>query len=239
MVLRAGDGRESPLKYTIGDAATILMAAGDGRESPLKYTVSRNLPSLKMLGMAGNHRSSTLRQSAALGGRPLGMAGNHRSSTLIYKVNPLNGMLGMAGNHRSSTLAVAASQAVQRWGWPGITAQVHFWIRTSSCAWLGMAGNHRSSTLNHYGLVQPFLLGMAGNHRSSTLSKASTQSRWPLGMAGNHRSSTLEPRQPAHFKQVGGVRTFRKEVSAPESLPVASAFCHRKPPSSQIAGPSQ
>ena len=35
----AGDGRESPLKYTRASQGFRFGSAGDGRESPLKYTV--------------------------------------------------------------------------------------------------------------------------------------------------------------------------------------------------------
>ena len=57
----AGDGRESPLKYTGWRSLPFAPLAGDGRESPLKYT-SRPCESIAQsaLGMAENHRSSTL-----------------------------------------------------------------------------------------------------------------------------------------------------------------------------------
>ena len=34
----AGDGRDSPLKYTLAKGKTMPEVAGDGRDSPLKYT---------------------------------------------------------------------------------------------------------------------------------------------------------------------------------------------------------
>ena len=56
--------------------------ARDGRESPLKYTSSLVVPVGIGLGMAGNHRSSTLASARYRVFAWLGMAGNHRSSTL-------------------------------------------------------------------------------------------------------------------------------------------------------------
>ena len=59
--VHAGDGRDSPLKYTAALQALALSAAGDGRDSPLKYTaVDHGHDAQLSLGMAGIHRSSTL-----------------------------------------------------------------------------------------------------------------------------------------------------------------------------------
>src|SRR6266567_894052 len=54
----AGDGRESPLKYTVTIGNTEYEAAGDGRESPLKYTVARRVV---MAAHAGDGRESPLK----------------------------------------------------------------------------------------------------------------------------------------------------------------------------------
>ncbi len=123
---RAGDGRDSPLKYTKAPLEDEAYTAGDGRDSPLKYTGpgmgypsqslgmagihrSSTLPSTNgciwiLLGMAGIHRSSTLGNQLGHGLPPLGMAGIHRSSTLYLSPRVLELLLGMAGIHRSSTL---------------------------------------------------------------------------------------------------------------------------------------
>ena len=82
LTARAGDGRESPLMYTILEAEQRDMVAGDGRESPLMYTVFDFAYCSHALGMAGNHRSCTLETAAQARNGLLGMAGNHRSCTL-------------------------------------------------------------------------------------------------------------------------------------------------------------
>jgi len=56
--------------------------AGDGRDSPLKYTSSESSQIWVWLGMAGIHRSSTLTDTVPTVRESLGMAGIHRSSTL-------------------------------------------------------------------------------------------------------------------------------------------------------------
>ncbi len=58
--IMAGDGRDSPLKYTARKVVDTLVVAGDGRDSPLKYTALSVQPVVGPLGMAGIHRSSTL-----------------------------------------------------------------------------------------------------------------------------------------------------------------------------------
>ncbi len=78
----AGDGRDSPLKYTNCSVTSVVVAAGDGRDSPLKYTTISRWPLRKLLGMAGIHRSSTLVVPLTWARIVLGMAGIHRSSTL-------------------------------------------------------------------------------------------------------------------------------------------------------------
>ena len=127
----AGDGRDSPLKYTIDRARYLQRMAGDGRDSPLKYTRNDNLPDHPGLGMAGIHRSSTLGSYFVSLDGALGMAGIHRSSTLAATAlsrMALSRMsrLGMAGIHRSSTLRPCTDP---------------------DPVLLGMAGIHRSSTL--------------------------------------------------------------------------------------------
>src|ERR1035438_5562173 len=57
---RAGDGRDSPLKYTTFAPVVAAACAGDGRDSPLKYTLRVAWTAFCALGMAGIHRSSTL-----------------------------------------------------------------------------------------------------------------------------------------------------------------------------------
>ena len=76
----AGDGRDSPLKYTRTSSGMLRTTAGDGRDSPLKYTCLAAY--LSMLGMAGNRRSRTLNGGWVVGPLTLGMAGNCRSRTL-------------------------------------------------------------------------------------------------------------------------------------------------------------
>ena len=122
----AGDGRESPLKYTcwqlhrlphrLGVAgsrrsSTLLLCcvlavlpAGDGRESPLKYTCLICVHPQQRLGMAGSRRSSTLQSESTSLWSPLGMAGSRRSSTLPALTLASEWSLGMAGSRRSSTL---------------------------------------------------------------------------------------------------------------------------------------
>ena len=40
------------------------------------------------------------------------------------------------------------------WGWPGITAHVHFSAADAAALALGMAGNHRSCTLGRLEAVE-------------------------------------------------------------------------------------
>ena len=40
----AGDGRDSPLKYTVDHGVVSAVVAGDGRDSPLKYTLRKDRP---------------------------------------------------------------------------------------------------------------------------------------------------------------------------------------------------
>ena len=118
----AGDGRESPLKYTASDCESQVCAAGDGRESPLKYTSTRYLPDQPN-------------------------AGDGRESPLKYTVLTLRTLvpqrLGMAGNRRSSTLCECSCTDSSGWGWPGIAAQVHSMYiehaRTERWGWPGIA----------------------------------------------------------------------------------------------------
>ena len=63
---QARDGRESPLKYTQRLLQAVPLLARDGRESPLKYTMATRSPTCWRLGMAGNHRSSTLGRMEAI-----------------------------------------------------------------------------------------------------------------------------------------------------------------------------
>ena len=69
-------------KYTLLAGFHRHPFAGDGRESPLKYTDSFQLPSTSSLGMAGSRRSSTLGRKIQPTLCLLGMAGSRRSSTL-------------------------------------------------------------------------------------------------------------------------------------------------------------
>ncbi len=126
--------------------------ARDGRDSPLKYTVSHACQGTGQLGMAGIHRSSTLRMAEGKAHLLLGMAGIHRSSTLSRARSRRRQRLGMAGIHRSSTLVDS----------------------NTPLSWLlGMAGIHRSSTLVCPSTSYRSRLGMAGIHRSSTLRRTS------------------------------------------------------------------
>ena len=82
--------------------------------------------------------------------------------------------LGMAGNRRSSTLKSEFGLPSSRWGWPGIAAQVHFYVTMVlhglSWGWPGIAAQVHSSNR----VAKPEVtLGMAGNRRSSTLGKDS------------------------------------------------------------------
>ena len=122
---RAGDGRDSPLKYTYPLGVVWCLVAGDGRDSPLKYTTAARSPEPQTLGMAGIHRSSTLHGGTRMSWQGLGMAGIHRSSTLRGRTGNKCLSLGMAGIHRSSTLEGGHVPDRDRWGWPGFTAQVH------------------------------------------------------------------------------------------------------------------
>ena len=54
----AGDGQESPLKYTERNRLVIFVVAGDGQESPLKYT--RIISSSGSI-MAGDGQESPLK----------------------------------------------------------------------------------------------------------------------------------------------------------------------------------
>ena len=56
------------------------------------------------------------------------MVGTHRSSTLAVARGKIKVTLGMVGTHRSSTLLWALSHRANRWGWSGLTAQVHYGI---------------------------------------------------------------------------------------------------------------
>ena len=105
----------------------MLVEAGDGRDSPLKYTtLGIGVLANTSLGMAGIRRSSTLMSTSVQSGIQLGMAGIRRSSTLSTAPPAQGDQLGMAGIHRSSTLPVGAGiTAIRSWGWPGFTAQVH------------------------------------------------------------------------------------------------------------------
>jgi hypothetical protein len=82
----------------------LIYSAGDGRDSPLKYTNVTTSISPTQLGMAGIHRSSTLISLNLQRRFVLGMAGIHRSSTLADECDVERHQLGMAGIHRSSTL---------------------------------------------------------------------------------------------------------------------------------------
>src|SRR5579872_2953084 len=119
----AGVGQESPLKYTIGDSLTVPVRAGVGQESPLKYTPSANH---EYRHYAGVGQESPLKYTVTrivLRCVGLGLAKNHRSSTLRgSRSRPIH-TLGLAKNHRSSTLVLGINQIYQRWGWPRITAQ--------------------------------------------------------------------------------------------------------------------
>src|SRR5271166_5037044 len=103
--IRAGDDRESPLKYTRISYGAVGIIAGDDRESPLKYTL---LVIVSALALAGDDRESPLKytQRCALCSRPL--AGDDRESPLKYTKSSgaelLNLRLGMTENRRSSTL---------------------------------------------------------------------------------------------------------------------------------------
>jgi len=76
----------------------------------------------------------------------LGMAGNHRSRTLVSFLGTNQIKLGMAGNHRSRTLCAICLFHYAGWGWPGITAHVHWqkWRETHNCA-----GDGRESPLTY------------------------------------------------------------------------------------------
>jgi ATP-dependent exoDNAse (exonuclease V) alpha subunit len=119
--------------------------AGDGRDSPLKYTNVTTSISPTQLGMAGIHRSSTLISLNLQRRFVLGMAGIHRSSTLADDADGRDSCWGWPGSrytqrrqfplgYRSEslmadslklTLLVRIVQPFRRWGWPGFTAQVH------------------------------------------------------------------------------------------------------------------
>ena len=139
----AGDGRESPLKYTKRRRANLPNVAGDGRESPLKYTTAGGLSGV---AAAGDGRESPLKYTVRRQNRCLvnllGMVENRRSSTLCCRSDSA----GDGRNRRSSTLADSFRQ---RWGWSRIAAQVHCtgrcWYTPQSA--LGMVENRRSSTL--------------------------------------------------------------------------------------------
>ena len=165
--LRAGDGRESPLKYTIRAMRAAPLTAGDGRESPLKYT--RSSPWLSALH-AGDGRESPLKYTC------------NRHPSSVYQ-------LGMAGNRRSSTLHGRRHAPPPGWGWPGIAAQVHYlrcpMARLICWGWPGIAAQvHWQRLLGS--------LFMAGDGRESPLKY--TGPRWlPYRRgAGDGRESPLK-----------------------------------------------
>ena len=168
----AGDGRDSPLKYTdcVGKTAMPVgwgwpgftaqvhcdsvdehcdCCAGDGRDSPLKYTRSASCELAHALGMAGIHRSSTLQLRIRASSRHGWGWPGFTAQVHFARAMPASTMrLGMAGIHRSSTLDCVRRVSDVSWGWPGFTAQVHCQpIARYTAGALGMAGIHRSSTL--------------------------------------------------------------------------------------------
>ncbi len=77
----AGDGRESPLKYTSARNGWCIGPAGDGRESPLKYTFGSNAIHTVC---AGDGRESPLKYTKTIHGPPIRLAGDGRESPLKY-----------------------------------------------------------------------------------------------------------------------------------------------------------
>src|SRR5271166_5937058 len=114
--IRAGDDRESPLKYTRISYVAAPALAGDDRESPLKYTQRCALCSRPK---AGDDRESPLKYTRSNSNEisfALGMTENRRSSTLNTPVASVTYRLGMTENRRSSTLIHSDGLGGCRWG---------------------------------------------------------------------------------------------------------------------------
>ena len=91
--------------------AAMHMSAGDGRDSPLKYTRSLHRHARRVRwGWPGFTAQVHWTRCDATAAIRLGMAGIHRSSTLLDRAGMRDCTLGMAGIHRSSTLAQRASR---------------------------------------------------------------------------------------------------------------------------------
>ena len=214
--LLAGDGRDSPLKYTWGNLyprggsswgwpgftaqvhfrsrlnsrRCALGMAGIHRSSTLQ---SRNGSEDRELGMAGIHRSSTLRSRRDTDALRLGMAGIHRSSTLFTTFYANQTGLGMAGIHRSSTLNPSTDIVESKAG-DGRDSPLKYTfdgVGYSACSGWGWPGFTAQVHLLRSTTPGWRLLGMAGIHRSSTLIRKGETEVCQLGMAGIHRSSTL------------------------------------------------
>ena len=101
--------------------------AGDGRESPLKYTdAARMIVGINRLGMAENRRSSTLEHRASI---RHDLAGDGRESPLKYTAtcSRCRCAIGWGWPRIAAQvhLRLGVKHTQLRWGWPRIAAQVH------------------------------------------------------------------------------------------------------------------
>ncbi len=170
-----------------------VTCAGDGRDSPLKYTRDDGVPSMpRRLGMAGIHRSSTLDAQQTQLTR---CAGDGRDSPLKYTRRACAACdaqrWGWPGFTAQVHLIVSALHAIR--AGDGRDSPLKYTARAVGhvAAALGMAGIHRSSTLSARGRSAR---SAAGDGRDSPLKytrQRDASRQHALGMAGIHRSSTL------------------------------------------------
>ena len=120
----AGIHRSSTLRTA---ASRTSMRAGDGRDSPLKYTrADRAALRRQRWGWPGFTAQVHYAAHGALRQLRWGWPGfTAQVHSCRWRTSSLR-RLGMAGIHRSSTLrAMQLAHGCSRWGWPGFTAQVH------------------------------------------------------------------------------------------------------------------
>ena len=187
----AGDGRESPLKYTTAESTAMTPERwGWSRVAAQVHCVSpaATEPSL---GMAGSRRSSTL---AVANGRYLDAAGDGRESPLKYTFHAQSsgpascwGWPGIAAQVHSCSSAVSPGMS---WGWPGVAAQVHYSAllsrRRQRWGWPGIAAQV------HYAIGLAIQKRQAGDGRESPLKYTDCAGCPGAAVAGDGRESPLK-----------------------------------------------
>ena len=153
------------------DNRTATRCAGDGRESPLKYTHASAARHAAALGMAGNRRSSTLMHAL----RSSSTAGDGRESPLKYTASTVSAehrRWGWPGIAAQVHCRPSSAHSGIGWGWPGIAAQVHSTAlpqRPSS-----YAGDGRESPLKYTASRRHRTFSCAGDGRESPLKYTAT-----------------------------------------------------------------